>query len=78
MINKKRSRALRGTPEEEELQAPWPVERIPSAFQHAYLNCMTEEIQKDNQELKESLKKGAFIQCFDTNEEYYQVPHRSC
>ena len=78
MINKQRSRAIRGTAEEEEPQAPQPVERIPSAFLHAYLDCMTEEIHKDNEELQESLKKAGFIQCFDTNEGYYQVPHKCC
>ena len=78
MINKARSRALRGIAEEEEPQAPQPVEGISSAFLHAYLDCMTHEIQKENTQRKESSKMAGFIECFDNNEGYYQVPHKYC
>ena len=67
MINKQRSRPLRGIAEEEEPQAPQPEEGMSSAFLHAYLDCMTAQIQKDNKQLKESRKKAGLIQCFDTN-----------
>ena len=78
MINKQRSRALSEIAEGEEGQGPQPIEAISSACLQAYLDCITEEIQKDNKQLKQSLKKADVIQCFDTNEGYYQVPHEYC
>ena len=78
MINKERSRVLRGIAKEEEPQALQPAEGISSVFLHDYLDCMTEEIQQYNKQLKGSLKKAGLIQCFDTNAGYNQVPHKYC
>ena len=78
MINKERYKALRAIAVEEEPKAPQPVERISSAFLHAHLACMTQEIQNDHKQLQEFLKKAGFIQCFATNEGYYQIPHQYC
>ena len=77
MIDKEGTRALKRI-EEAESQPEQPVEDISSAFLHASLDRMTEKIQQHTRELNNSVRKTGFVQCFDTNEGYYQVPHMYC
>ena len=73
MINKERTRALRGIADEEEPPQEQPVEGISSAFLQAFLGNKTEitELREDpNPDVQN------FVRCFDPYEGYYNVPSR--
>ena len=89
MINKQRTRAVRGIEEDEKSQREQPVTGISSAFPRVFIRSMTARLRENTKQIDTSLNDTAnkvrdhsrpkvltFVRSFDQYEGYYNVPSK--